>query len=909
MTSETPTRVRVLGRVAVDGGDGWTDVPAGRQSLVLTHLVLRRGEVVSDDRLAEGLWADALPADPANALQYVIARLRRLLDPGRDRRGAAIERAADGYVLRLPTTASDVGALEDAVARDDVGLATLESVLDSWTGRPFSAFPDDRDLTVAAHRLERLHLTVLERWAEASIAAGRRRAAVARLSTGVGTEPGRFHEGLHRQLGLALAQDGEQAAALRVIDALVDRLADELGIDPSTGVVRLRDAILRGEVGATRRVVTGAGALPVPPDSLVGRDEEVAATLERLATGRLVTVVGAPGVGTSRVGLEAARRLVDDGVEVLHVPLADVRDPALVGPAVLAAAGLPENPDREVDDVVADSLGDHVLLLDHCAHLLPALADRVGRWLRSGLRVLATSHGRIGLRGEHVVVLDGLGAPPVGGDPAASPAVALFCRRAAALDPSFVADRETLAEVAALVRRVDGLPLAIELAAGRARTLGVAEVATRLATTLDVLTTGERDRPSRHRTLGGALDWALAQLDEDDRRLLEALAPFGSFDLTTAERVAGDATVEQLSRLVDRSLVRRDDATGRFAMLWTLRTHLWDVLGTDRRAAVVGAFLDWAVTVVEQAGGRLRGPGQLAAMAVLDREHDTVRTALMAATGPHGDVAVAMRILQPMSRYWDWRGRFAEAAHWFEQVEQAAIRAGVEPHPALVTWAAFAAEHVGDHDRADALVARAVRSGWVEEETAVPGGLVVRSVIRRRRGDVEGAIADARAVLDAGVAADSAWAQGWANDALAHAMALRGDVELARAYAERALGHFTDAGDARGRAWALTGLADAAGVSGDVALAARTARAAVDAALAVDDSHGIAWALELLAAAHPGSGAVPRLRGAAGWLRAEPVDGAADAPPDGGGDEHADGRREGRELARRGSFAALLTGL
>lgn len=905
MITATLPDVRVLGppRVIVDGAV--TAVPAGRQSQVLAHLVVRRGEVVSVDRLTDALWGDALPGDPANALQYVVARLRRLLDP--HRRGTpTIDRAGAGYVLRLPGAATDVGRLDRAVSHDDVDLEALDDVVTAWTGVPFAAFPDDLVLRAEGERLTRLHLTALARWGVAAVEGGRIDAAVTRLSAAASTPWGRLDEGVHRALATARVRGGDRAAALDVLDGLATRLADELGLDPSPVTLRLRDEILRDEHprGASSRPAPDGRTVhrvPASVDATVARGATIGDVVERLLTGRLVTITGPPGVGKSRVAHDVARRLEQDGVVVAHASLTDVRDPQLVGVAVLTALGAPEHIGRDVDDVLVDALDDEglVLLLDGAEHLLPALADRVATWLgRAGVaRVLVTSTARLDVRGEQVVALRPLEVPPEGGDAAGSPAVALFCRRAAALDPAFRADADTLRDVGRLVRAVDGLPLAIELAAGRARVLGVGEVADRLGATLDVLGRGERDRPSRHRTLASALDWSLDLLEPEDRAVFEAIAPFASVDLATVEEVAGGDAVDALVRLVDRSLVQRT-ADGRFAVLRALRTHTWGRLPDRRREEVVGRFVTWATTLVRHHSGRLRGAGQLESLGALDREVASIRNALTITSGLGGDLDAALVLVEGMSRYWDWRGRFAEANHWFDRVSAALEATGRRPSGAVLAWSAFAALQLGEEERAHALVDEAIATGWEESWMRVPGGLIVRAVVNRRVGDLDAAVADAQEVLDIGVREGQPWTQAWAHDALAHTAAASGDVDVARAHAEKSLALFTAAGDERGRAWAMTALADAARVAGDAALAASSARAALDASLAVDDAHGVAWALDLLADAAPDEARADRLRGAAAHLRAEPV--TADEGP---------AVREGRRAAAAGGVPALLAAL
>lgn len=890
----TRLELRVLGPVTVAVAGLDVAVPEGRQQQVLAHLVVRRDEVVTTGWLAETLWGDQPPADPANALQYVVARLRRLLEPERARGDASvIARVGDGYRLSVPALATDVGRLEDAVARARAGDASrLPGAVDGWRGPPFAGLEDDLTLAGEARRLSQLHLEALELWADDRLAAGEPAVVADRLDEVVAEDRARLHEGLHRRLALARYRQGRQVVALEVLDGLADRLGDELGLDPSRELRGLRDAILRraDTLDGPARPATLVRRVPAPTDELIGRDDELARIAARLGTHRLVTLFGPAGAGKTRLAIEAARAA---DAHAVFVELQPVRGNGLVATSVAAAAGLHENAARDLTEVLAERLHATaaLLVLDGVEHLVGEVADLVAGLLARApdLRVLVTSRTRVAVRGEQVVDVRPL-ALPTPGEPTAwtSPAVQLFVARAAALDPLLEVDEAVLGHVVDIVCAVDGLPLAIELAAGRARVLGTARVARRLRATLDVLAVGERDRPERHRTLSAALDWSLDLLDPQDRAAMGRLALFVSFDLDAAEQVADVTSVDQLTRLADRSLLRPEPATGRFHVLAPLRTHLWQQLPPDVAAAAVERFLGWVEQTVTDAAGALQGPGQLAALERLDREHANVRMALEVCTrreAPRDHVALAERTVGWMSRWWDWRGRFAEADLWSTRVTTAAAEHDdLAPSGRLVTWAAFAAMELGDFERADQLVAPAVDADWRDPATGIPAGLTVRAVLRRRRGDLEGAAADAHAVLRAGIEKGSLWGQGWAHDALAHTAAASGDGAVAAAHAQRALALFEEAGDRRGVAWARTALADALRVGGDRAAAVRAAKEATAAAHEIGDVRSLAWALRLVAQATGETD--DRVEGVVRQLRGLPVDG-----------DEPEAVREGRRLA------------
>ena len=904
----TQLDLRVLGPVTVVVAGQDVSVPEGRQQQVLAHLAVRRGEVISTGRLTEVLWGDDPPADPANALQYVVARLRRLLEPERARGDdSVLARVGDGYRLSIASAGTDAGRLEDAVIRARAGdPSRLAAAVDDWRGVPFAGFEDDLTLAQEARRLTQLHLEALELWADHRLGAGAPAEVADRLAEVVAEDRARLHEGLHRRLALARYRQGRQVVALDVLDRVADRLVEELGLDPSPELDALRSAILRHADTLTRLPTTSSVAsvrrVPAPIDEFVDRRDELRRVADRLASHRLVTLFGPAGAGKTRLVAEAARAADPDAV---WVELQPVRGEGLVATTVAAAVGLHENVTRHLPDVLAERLQTTatLLVLDGVEHLVGEVADVVVDLLARApdLQVLVTSRTRVGIRGEQVVDVGPL-AVPDRNDPTpwTSPAVQLLVARAVALDPLLDIDERALDHIVEIVKAVDGLPLAIELAAGRTRVLGLEQVASRLGATLDVLATTERDRPDRHRTFGAALDWSLDLLDPDDRGAMGRLAVFVSFDLDAAEQVADVTSVAQLARLADSSLLRPAPASGRFHVLAPLRTHLWRQLPADAANAAVERFLRWTDGLVAVATRQLLGPEQLAGLERLDREHGNVRLALEVATAPDAPrehVALAERLVGRMSHWWDWRGRFAEADLWSRRVaELVTEHDDLVPAGRLESWAAFAALQLGEFSRADELVGPAIAAGWHDPDTGIPGGLTVRTVLRRRRGDLEGAAEDARAVLRAGIETGMTWAQAWAHDALAHIAAASGDAVEAAAHAQRALALFEEAGDRRGMAWARTALADALRVGGDGPAASRAARDALAAAHEIGDARGLAWALELAAEASGTAG--DRIEGVIRELRGLPVE--RDEP---------DGVREGRHLAATWDLDELVRGL
>ncbi len=481
-------------------------VPAGRQSRTLLHLAIRRDQVVSQDRLVDMLWADDPPKDPDNAVQYVIARLRRLLEPSRGRGDPpeVLQRVGEGYRLRLPVQAIDAAVLDQTVASGTQDAATYREAIDSWRGRPFLDHPDDPVLQSESARLTQLYTRALGRWAELALEDEQ----VDRVAEEVGAAlapggPGGLDEALHRPLMIALYRQGRQTEALAVYDRLQERLVEELGLDPSPALATIRDAILRHDVAVLEPRAVGRPSAPrtgrasarpaAPVDTFVGRETELAGLSEAVDRARLVTLTGPSGVGKTRLAQEfgwqrhagaiPGEHDPTDPAVVIWVSLDPVRDPQLVLPAVADAAGLRENLQRPAVDVLAEQLGAAVLILDNAEHVLTGVADLLGGLLarQPELRAVVTSQARLGIRGEQVLTLDPLEPPSAADQSWASTAVQLFCDRAAAIDGTFEVDDATVEHVSSIVTSVDGLPLAIELAAASARTVGVAELAARVA--------------------------------------------------------------------------------------------------------------------------------------------------------------------------------------------------------------------------------------------------------------------------------------------------------------------------------------------------------------------------------------------------------------------------------------------
>jgi predicted ATPase/DNA-binding SARP family transcriptional activator len=569
-------RVAILGPLEVhDDGGAPVAVAGVRLRGLIARLALAGGQAVSTGALAEAVWDCALPADVANALQTLVSRARRTLGGA-----AAVEQSAAGY--RLAVTPDDVDALrfERLVAEGAVAEA-----LALWRG---PALADAGDFAEPfARRLEELRLDATVTFLTRELDAGRAAVRVGELEALVAEHP--LQEKLTGLLMRALAATGRQADALAAYEALRTRLAGELGIDPGPEARAVHLEVLRGEIAAAAggRARTN---LRAQLTSFIGRTDEVARVQKALHTCRLITLVGPGGAGKTRLAAEVAAAVrdsaLDDAVDgIWFAELASVTDAADVPQAVLGAIGLRESrvlPDgtqritsRDARTRLLDGLADTraLLVLDNCEHLIDACAHLADALLAHSprLRIVATSREPLGITGESLFVV-----PPLDEDPA----VRLFADRAAAVSPEFGLDGGTRPLVVDIVRRLDGLPLAIELAAARLRTLPLAEISRRLTDRFRLLTGGSRTALPRHRTLRAVVEWSWDLLTPAERLLAERFSvfPAGATPAAVAAVCAGGELAsadadELLSSLVDKSLLQPLGDGARLRMLETIREY------------------------------------------------------------------------------------------------------------------------------------------------------------------------------------------------------------------------------------------------------------------------------------------------------------------------------------------------
>jgi len=642
---------RVLGPIEVVRVDEVSPVPlaSSRQRLLLACLLAHAGQVVSADQLVEALWGDdALLADPADALQSHISRLRHRLGPS-----AAVETTPSGYRF---TGAERLDAfrfeqlVDDARRADglEAALAAWDGALSLWRGRAFLDVADHPVVLPVAGRLERLRVEASEARADTLLRLGRIADGLAAAATLATEEP--LQERPVELVMRALAASGRSVDALRAYEAFRRRLANEVGLDPSPELRALEGEILRHERPGdpARSSQPEPGGLPAATTSFVGREDTLAQVVGALGSSRLVTITGTGGMGKTRLALETARRQAGAFRHgAAFCELGPVPDGAAVAFAMAASVGVRPLPGATIEESLVQGLATRQLLfvVDNCEHVLDGIVPLIERVLSRCLdvSVLATSRERLAAEGETVVEIDPLAVPDVGADPAAawddqSDAVRLLCDRVAAIRPGFSPDESQRGALMEIARRLDGLPLALELAAARIATMGTHEVAGRLDDPFALLTRGRRSAPDRHRTLRATVEWSYALLDEAEQWAFEQATVFaGGFTLTAAEAVCvadgdacGDDIADLVSTLVDKSMVIVDNRgpTTRYRMLETLRQFGHDRLTeSGRLAALEEAHARYYVSLAWEGDAQLRGPGEAEWVRILEAEVPNLRAA------------------------------------------------------------------------------------------------------------------------------------------------------------------------------------------------------------------------------------------------------------------------------------------
>jgi predicted ATPase/DNA-binding SARP family transcriptional activator len=713
-------RIGLLGPFEVRTDDGvFAEVPGARLRGLLTALALEPGHVVPKARLVDWIWGERPPSGAGNALQRLVSRLRRALP------GGLVEGQAGGYRLTVEPGAVDALRFERllAQARREEGpgrARLLREALALWRGAAMQgvALEDSEAFDAAVTRLEGLRLTAMEDRFEAEVSLGQGEEIIAELTDAVTAHP--LRERLAAALMRALAAAGRDSEALLAYERTREALESALGVDPSPELSALHVALLRGELG--RRDANRKTNVRAELTSFVGRDDDVAAVRELVTEHRLTTLVGPGGSGKTRLATETARTLIGDLPDgVWLVELATIGADGDVAQATLAGLGLRDAllgaaPSADAADGLIAAIREReaLLILDNCEHVIEAAAKLAGRVLGEcrRLRILATSREPLGITGEALWLVEPLALPEGDADPAeiaSSPAVRLLRDRAGAVRKDLGASEHTLSTMVRICRALDGMPLAIELAAARLRIMSIGQLANRLDDRFRLLTSGSRTALPRHKTLRAVIDWSWELLTDAERMVLRRLSVFsGGASLEAAERVcAGDAVepvqvLELLTALAEKSLLLAVEGSApRYRMLDTIKEYAAQrLVEAGEPDPVRRAHLGYFSELTEAAEPHLRRAEQLEWLAMLDAERDNIGAAIRGAIAAE-EAQPAMRLAAAAGWYWWLGGHRAE---------------GIE----LLTAAANTPGEVTDEIRAMvyALVVLFVSSGRGDEHQA-----------------------------------------------------------------------------------------------------------------------------------------------------------------------------------------------
>ncbi|WP_242895339.1 AfsR/SARP family transcriptional regulator [Actinomadura litoris] len=892
-------RICILGPLEVrDEAGRPVEVGGPRLRALLVRLAAEGGRPVSAGRLLDDLWDDP---PGGNALQALVSRLRAVA--GRD----LVGHGPGGYRLAVDPGEVDAFAFERAVAaaraEPDPGrrAAALRRALDLWRG-PALADVAGADYALAAvARLGELRLAAVEDLADAELAAGRQAPSAAELEPLAAAHPLRERLRGHYMRALYLA--GRQADALEVYEETRRALADRLGVDPSDELASVHLAILRrdddlgcgrpaepppraeapaAEPAPARPPRTARTNLPAQLTSFVGREEESRRVGKLLRESRLVTLTGPGGAGKTRLAAESAAAFLAEMPDgVWFVPLAPVSAPGDVVHAVLAALDVPETvrPAERTAVRPLDRLADYlaakqmIIVLDNCEHLVEAAAGLVDRvlGLAAGVRVLATSREPLGITGESLCPVPSLPLPREDetdpGEALSHGSVRLFADRAAAVRPGFAVDAETVADVVAICRALDGIPLAIELAAARLRSLTPGQVAARLGDRFRLLGAGTRAALPRHRTLRAVVDWSWELLDDVERAVLRRLSVFaGGATPAAAVRVCGlpapDApdpgdVIDVIAALVDKSLVMAEgDPEVRYRLLETVRVYAGERLEQAGEAGRVRdehtAYFIW---LAEHAEPEMRGPDQLLWADRLGAERGNFAAAFRR-IGDTSDTESGLRLVAALAWYWLIRDQEVEASGFARMARRLA---GETPPPGLseqyaicVVSADLVAEMMSERGpTAESLRASFTHAlSFVPEVPRHPALVLVRAGSHLFAGD----LGATRRALEAVSEHDDPWVRAAVRVLLGHIAMNNGRVEDAAQITAAGHAMFEEIGDRFGLILGLGGLAQVAFARGDAAEAVRLGEEAYGyATMGVSPDQGSAMLIELARArAHLG---------------------------------------------------------
>ena len=734
----------ILGPLAVTAESGPVPIGSPLQRLLLAVLLVEANHPVPADRLAYALWGDRLPGDPSGALRTQVSRLRKILPAG-----TPLVTEERSYCLRVEWEQLDAARFEhllEAAARvgGQRALRLMEEALDLWRGPALDGFTDRPFAQPEARRLEERRGAALEQRAELLLAARLLPEAAAVTEALLAEQPER--ERARAVLMEALYLLGRHTQALDVYQSWRSQLAEEHGLEPSPALQRLESQILRHSLAGSEAPLGRSrptAEVPRPVSSFFGRENDLRGAADLLGEVRLVTLWGPGGVGKTRLALELAAEVASRYPDGVHLcDLSAVGGPASVTRAVATGLGLSEKAFRGLEPQLLDHLANRraLVILDNCEHVLAGvapLADRIIRFAPT-VDVLATSRERLSVDGEHLWEVRPLS---LGGS--SSPAVSLFLDRARATNPALDLAQGDVQILADICGQLDGLPLAIELAAARVRGLSLEELRQGLDQRFHILTAGA-GRHRRHRSLAAVLDWSYAQLSPVEQKVFERLAVFrGAFEKEAAGAVAGgdgispEEVTRATLRLLDCALLAEQPGPGprRYALLETMRRYGIERLeADDGLIAARDRHARWAVALAERVERGLQSAAEAEWADDLRQGLDELRAAHTWLVGR--DPEASVRLVAALRPYALWRGT-SEVFRWAEVAVAAAAGTGASRLAEAILATSTGAWQRGDLDAAIAAAGVIVDVAAPSDPTAMRASLEARADVAFLAGDLE----------------------------------------------------------------------------------------------------------------------------------------------------------------------------
>lgn len=909
-------RIQLLGGFRVWVGDRAIPDQAWRPrttATMLKLLALAPGYRLHRDEVMELLWPETPVAAAANRLHGILHAARRILEPGLPPRGRSAYLRMNGeHVVLCPDGAlwTDVAAFESAAAAAEVASepATSMAAITLYSGE---LLPEDRYEEWAVRRREELHnryVVLLRRLAELCEAQGDLAGAIAALERLIVAEPA--DEPAHVALMRLYAATGRRTQALRLYNQFRETLQRELEVEPEAATQRLYEDILRGDVPLVQEVpahggVQAVGGVPPPAQrrhnlpaqltSFIGREREMAEVTGLLTTSRLVTLTGTGGCGKTRLALEVAARVVDrftDGVWL--VELAALTDGQLVVQAVASALGLRQQSGRPLLEMLVEYIQPRHLLvvLDNCEHLVADCAALADLLLRAcpRLHILATSREPLGIAGETRWRVPSLNTPDPQTlpDSAALPsllagydAVRLFVDRARLSSPGFRLTPQNAAAVAQVCHRLDGLPLAIELAAARVGVLPVEQIAARLDDVFHLLGGGSRTALLRQQTLQAMMDWSYDLLSEKEQQLLRRLAVFAdgaTLEAAEATCVGGGIDAADvlglLAALVDKSLVivEEHDGEARYRLLEIIRQYAAEKLrAAGEEVEVRRRHRDWYLRLAERAEPESWGAAQRLWLERLELEHENLRAALAWSTSDPDGSEPGLRLAAALWNFWWMRGYLSEGRRWLEQMLLRQEEAPLAARAKALHAGGVIAYALGDHATANQELEQSLALYQsLGDRRGIALNLTYLGMLARHRGEYGRAstLLEKSVTLFRGLG--ETWATAVALNVLGDIAADQRDYATARAFYEQGLSLLRRVQDTWGIAFTLVHLGRVAYYQGEHRHAVLLCREALTLLQELGVPRGTAACLETLAGIAAARGQLDRavrLFGAAAALR------------------------------------------